>query len=61
MNASMLNEAPSTIDYKRIPLLNILDYTYDIRSSEELAEEFEVDEQFAEHLLGHFRVCIILL
>jgi hypothetical protein len=41
--------------------MSLTQITYNIRSSEEFAEEFEVGEQLAEYLLGHFRLCIVFL
>lgn len=35
--------------------------TYDIRCSQKLAEELEVDKQLAEHLLRDLRLRIVLL
>lgn len=60
MNANMLNEAPSTIDYTQGGN-NALGNTYDIRSGEELGEELEVDQQLAEHLLGHLALSVVFL
>ena len=42
MNASILNEAPSTIDYTKIGSYAI-ELTYNIRGCEELTKEFKVD------------------